>query len=122
MSKPGMELVRELLPATLLMHTPPGTSGHLEMDDGTTVPLRAVDMQAAGFGMFAKLMAKVGGEVLTWASPRMFDAASRAAAASAASAPPAPPIEAGGGDEQRREHDEAIPPAPSPAKKLPEGR
>ena len=118
MTRPGMDLVREVLPATLLMQVVKGTKVDLELDDGTKIQVRDIDMQVAGLGMFAKVMAKLGNEVIgravgkTPAPLRLFDAAARAAAVLA---PPAPPTrqeveasDAGSNDEATREADRTV--------------
>ena len=96
------------------MHAPKNAEVVLELDDGTTIPVRHVDMQTAGLAMFAKTMAKLGNEVLARSGGkpslpmRLFDGEARAAALR--SAPPAPPArqeveasDAGSDDEATRE-------------------
>ena len=123
--KPGMETLKAILPAALLMAVPNDVAdGALELDDGTVVPVRNVDLQVAGLGMFARAMAKIGNEVLTKdvarLPMRLFNADARAAALP--KAPPAPPDLAGVDGEQRQGHDDAIPSGPEPAKKPSGGR
>jgi hypothetical protein len=53
-TKPGMQTLKDFLPSSLLLYATSLGGFDLVMQDGTKVPVRSVDMQAAGMDMVAR--------------------------------------------------------------------
>jgi hypothetical protein len=53
-TKPGMQTLKDFLPYSLLLYATSLGGFDLVMQDGTKVPVRSVDMQAAGMDMVAR--------------------------------------------------------------------
>jgi len=70
-SKPGMAMLREILPSSLLMQIPPGATAEVTLEDGTKLAVRGVDVRAAGFAMFMKTFMRLSADAILGAEDKM---------------------------------------------------